>query len=1729
MRLLNCFWPFVHKARTLPRLLLLSCVAVVWFGGAFSVYAESSDGSNVVNEQQSSDDGRFTRKKDKSKSKGAKGSPKMVRLVSVSSSNTDQMTVDWFPAQDDKTLHQDMMYQVHVSLKKKFIPNSSTLRYQGKGVVTAIITNLSVNSRYTVMVTATDEDGNKSWSNRLKTKTVAKRAKRTSKKVRVPKSSKAGKNKNEIILPATEPVPELGEYLISDQGNGYLKKITAVTQQNGQTHVQMEPAALTDIFESVEFSTTIKMEDIPPDTNQNTNLRRRNTGNKHQVTWPKSRLTLSETDTPELRKVPAMRSMATLDNTSIRTRRLEVNGDTQTNMGSYANFSGPAFIGAIPGETLLFKLNLKTTDAGSMVCNIKMIDFDHKDETKLQLSKPELGTFLSSNVEQNGEITVHWDITEAHVHNGGLPYYATFEAYTDGTDDGCEDVWNNNWTELKLKVPIYVTMGELPQNEQKSLSFSGGFDVENTVTIDFKPEIEVGATIEWGKLQEANLIANVNIGFLNQLHIAANGQATLDMTKTLLDSRDFIKIFMVGSVPIVVRGAFGVDLHVEGEAKGEITLDLDKYFGFPEASFGLHYTKSGGWQVVKDFEPKYEFKIDGNGDAGAHIKLTLIPDLTLSFYDAASGRMLVEPYLYGEAGIHGHFRHQIDNDGTLNDLDYWFTNLEVGGGLDLKLYAGLHIFDYNIASYPPDVELDQTDKFKFFSVIDKTPFAKLPALTATYDDTLPSNDSRSILFIGNHENVPNPFYSLFGGDESFFPFDKWTAPKIITNRTGAQMVPLKESPTGRYWFNYTEPGDYDIRLGGHSNLGSFIRQVTNDINLSLPDNDGDGMADHWEQRYSVDDPLDDPDKDGINNLQEFQQGKFPTVSDATSEDNNETSPEEGNVVDTNPDETSDPGSNNTVIANIPVDLNNPSYFPPINPFVQSGDTWYECTRYAFGRTHEKTGIELTFSQNTGRHGGRWYDLVNNPDLEKGSEPRSNSLVMWESGEYGHVAFVEKVDGDTITISEANWASPTDGKYNGLRDFTTESIKQRGDYAIIGYIYLDSGSTIPTIGDNTTPVIDTLPPITLNTDNNQVQIVGENLGTNGTIKLDGESIQATWTDEGINLDIGINRENIEIPSEIQIFDENGDEVANICYPFVDVCPGTWYARPVITLWKKGIINGYGGGWKGHFRPHNPPANRAEFVTATIRAKELGNTPASITTSSFTDVKIDDWYAPYVEYAKDMGIISGCETDKFCPNEPISRPAGVKVVVAAFLNDMLAKFESGEQPTHLLSDVTDPSQWYYPYIYAAQAENVISGYSDGSFKLERDMTRAEMAKVICLAFAKVDKDTKQSDCAEMGNTDRPAVFAVTPNTAILDESIVFTVEGVNLPETTAFWIGECENVTPIIGGTTETRQFECTPSHTAGIKEGVVKDKSGGTELVKFTVNVQEPAAVMPIVVTSVSPTTATLNQLTTFTVNGSNLPDSTAFWVGECESVVSLGGTPEQQQFQCTPSWTTGVKEAVVKNESGGTELFNFVVNVQQAASNDTPTDDIPTNDTPTEPPPDISCTPTVDSVEPTTVTISESVTFTAYGKCLPDTTAFWIGECEGMTALGGSDTEQQFRCTPSWTVGPKDAHIKNKSGGDFLKPPFTVDVEWGTPVVTSVTPSSANLDSPTDFVVKGKSLTDDIAFWIGECENVEVVNRSAEEQIFQCTPSWTTGSKDGVVKDQPGGTELYPFTLEVVN
>lgn len=85
-----------------------------------------------------------------------------------------------------------------------------------------------------------------------------------------------------------------------------------------------------------------------------------------------------------------------------------------------------------------------------------------------------------------------------------------------------------------------------------------------------------------------------------------------------------------------------------------------------------------------------------------------------------------------------------------------------------------------------------------------------------------------------------------------------------------------------------------------------------------------------------------------------------------------------------------------------------------------------------------------------------------------------------------------------------------------------------------------------------------------------------------------------------------------------------------------------------------------------------------------------------------------------------------------------------------------------------------------------------------------------------------------------------------------------------------------------------------------------------------------------VVTSVTPSTATIGVLTTFTVNGTELGGKMSFELANCAGVTDLGiRTATQEQFSCTPGGSAGAHEGKVKPiEIFPTSTFTFQVNYQ---------------------------------------------------------------------------------------------------------------------------------------------------------------------------------------------------------
>ena len=142
--------------------------------------------------------------------------------------------------------------------------------------------------------------------------------------------------------------------------------------------------------------------------------------------------------------------------------------------------------------------------------------------------------------------------------------------------------------------------------------------------------------------------------------------------------------------------------------------------------------------------------------------------------------------------------------------------------------------------------------------------------------------------------------------------------------------------------------------------------------------------------------------------------------------------------------------------------------------------------------------------------------------------------------------------------------------------------------------------------------------------------------------------------------------------------------------------------------------------GTVRP-NGKITRAEVATIFFRLLD-DDTRAKYWSSKndFSDVSADKWYNNAVSTLSRMGVIGGYADGTFRPNAPISRAEFAKIAVSFTQNN-------GSAVYNYFTDVKT-TDWFAPYVTAAKDAGLIEGYSDGSFKPESKITRAEACAIV-----------------------------------------------------------------------------------------------------------------------------------------------------------------------------------------------------------------------------------------------------------------------------------------------------------------------------------------------------------------------------------------------------------------
>lgn len=101
------------------------------------------------------------------------------------------------------------------------------------------------------------------------------------------------------------------------------------------------------------------------------------------------------------------------------------------------------------------------------------------------------------------------------------------------------------------------------------------------------------------------------------------------------------------------------------------------------------------------------------------------------------------------------------------------------------------------------------------------------------------------------------------------------------------------------------------------------------------------------------------------------------------------------------------------------------------------------------------------------------------------------------------------------------------------------------------------------------------------------------------------------------------------------------------PFTDVAEGSWYYDAVKYTYQNGLFYGISDTL---FAP-NSTMTRSMFIT--VLGRMAGVTPNKNAQTKFTDVKAGSYYAGYVAWAAENGIVKGTSETTFSPNVKITR--------------------------------------------------------------------------------------------------------------------------------------------------------------------------------------------------------------------------------------------------------------------------------------------------------------------------------------------------------------------------------------------------------------------------------------------------------------------------------------------
>lgn len=180
-------------------------------------------------------------------------------------------------------------------------------------------------------------------------------------------------------------------------------------------------------------------------------------------------------------------------------------------------------------------------------------------------------------------------------------------------------------------------------------------------------------------------------------------------------------------------------------------------------------------------------------------------------------------------------------------------------------------------------------------------------------------------------------------------------------------------------------------------------------------------------------------------------------------------------------------------------------------------------------------------------------------------------------------------------------------------------------------------------------------------------------------------------------------------------------------FDDVDSSNWAKDYIKFVYDNNIMIGDG---TGLFRPEDYVSREewAKIILCTFGVDTEG------AECNFDDVSKEEWFYPYVSRAFELDIVNGISNSSFGTGQSLTRQDAVVMLYRLLLMARdNAEFKSSDTS---FSDGGEIADYAKEAIEAFGSLGVVNGYSDGSFKPNGNITRAEAAKIIKVLLDKVD---------------------------------------------------------------------------------------------------------------------------------------------------------------------------------------------------------------------------------------------------------------------------------------------------------------------------------------------------------------------------------------------------------